>query len=844
MIAEKMMQRITREDREKEFEQERKEGRLHLLPRRGRAWEGVRNRWRSMAELEAWLDDVERRTRFPLAVAEPLHAAPVETWDTVRGPVRSPVRGVDVSSVDTPVTVESFVEITTTAGTDASAVSGNQITVPAGSDGVMVWIEGRSMAELYLELSVKVDATTKVLRTHRYQRVIVQAAAGAVVSFASRSRVKTSHTLEDSAALLKVSAHKEASSLTAPTGVTGTAHADRSGFPLWEPTAPHIVMNAKDRCFQINAVAYERDILIAEFDENGGASYGRHVYVPANETRKVECHFRNVALAIYDPTDSGTDVSITAPTGTQIGGTSVEFRFEFTPSLTISVPSGDEAAFKAAMNNASDNVDVVIEPGPMDLSGSGLPMNSTNYATAITKNRRVRSATGNPADVVFSGSGWSGSITVGKAWILEAFSVDMTGQTGLQLGGAVHGWKIKISGAPTGTSNPTLGIIGSSALGVLDVFWVFCDFRDATEDLVDVTQTNGQGAGETVGHVVACVLNGNGNGSGGNGQILTSHLASVVAAWGCKITDTTNATRQSYLVPDSSSFLFCFFCESLAADIAYATVGINIRANGLFFCRFDAVQQVYLSLDSGWTASGGYVVGGRMTQRVTSGVAMFPAYKTDIFAYVAGVTIVSGTASGCDVFHARASIEIDGVDLTMGATSTSSRGIRASDGSPAAGTEVRLSNSRFRCATSGARPIELGTSANLVMVLYNNVFENTLGTFSWGASGSTTGNVAENNFFPTNAFATNFATRFPDVGSITAKVDGALNYWSATDSPGIGADGTPAASGLSDTEGKDLGHYAGLDRYGRILRIGGAFVRGPVEIQALKSSRILSPEIW
>jgi hypothetical protein len=111
MIAEKMMQRITREDREKEFEQERKEGRLHLLPRRGRAWEGVRNRWRSMAELEAWLDDVERRTRFPLAVAEPLHAAPVETWDTVRGPVRSPVRGVDVSSVDTPVTVESFVEI-------------------------------------------------------------------------------------------------------------------------------------------------------------------------------------------------------------------------------------------------------------------------------------------------------------------------------------------------------------------------------------------------------------------------------------------------------------------------------------------------------------------------------------------------------------------------------------------------------------------------------------------------------------------------------------------------------------------------------------------------------------
>jgi hypothetical protein len=112
------------------------------------------------------------------------------------------------------------------------------------------------MAELYLELSVKIDATTKVLPNPSISTFGDCASGGRKPLCRSRRGrgVKTSHTLEDSAALLKVSAHKEASSLTAPTGVTGTAHADRSGFPLWEPTAPHIVMNAKDRCFQINAV--------------------------------------------------------------------------------------------------------------------------------------------------------------------------------------------------------------------------------------------------------------------------------------------------------------------------------------------------------------------------------------------------------------------------------------------------------------------------------------------------------------------------------------------------------------------------------------------------------------
>lgn len=728
--------------------------------------------------------------------------------------------------------------VATTGGTDAGPDGTNEITLTQQETAVMVWIGPRPINEVYLEINIEIDgANPQTIRAHRYQRLILPAPAGSTVSFNTRSRLEGTGSMTDSAEVLTVKPCVDNTFFPEPTGLTGTANCDKSGPPIWTPVAAHITLTDNNSSFVINSTSTDRDFFIAEQDDEDNFTPEWHLFVPANVSRTVQCHFKKVALANY----SGATVSITADTGTTIGGTSNEFRHDFTAEVTINVPAGDEAAFKAAMNDSRDNVDVVVAAGTLDLSGAGLPMNGTNYATAVTLNRRIRSATGVMTDVTITGTAFSYSLTVGKKWVWEAMTIDITGMAGTLMTGENHGWKVKISGAPTGTSNPTLGLVGNSTYGPLNLYWVFCDFRDATEDLVDTNQTSGS-ARDFTAHMVACELNGNGNGTAGNGQILTSHNGSQLIGWGCHVTDVSNTSRQSHLVPDGSSYLYVLFCYSAAADITF-TVGIQIKAAGVFWCRFAAVSRIVLS-DTAITSQYGWVIGGSYTQRVTSALAFFLSnlVAVNIVPYVAGVTVVTDTESGCDCFHWQTGGEVDGVDVTMGATSTSSRGLRIMDGSPNSGSRVVVRNSRFRCATSGARPIELGTSSNIALDLINTIFENSMGTYSIGASGTLT-NTAENCFFGTNSFPTNFTTRFTAVVSISSNVDASLNYWSASASPGLGSDGTPTA-GLSDTEGKTVGFFGGMDRYGRPLRLGGSFVRGPVELQTLKTDRVLSPGAW
>ncbi len=745
---------------------------------------------------------------------------------------------IDAGEEEEVVPPNVMMSVTTTGGTDAGPDGTNEVTLTAEETAVLVWIGPRPINEVYLEINIEIDGEdAQRIRAHRYQRLVIPAPAGSTVSFNTRSRLEGTGTMTDTDETLTVKPCVDNTFFPEPTGLTGTANCDKSGPPVWTPVTSHITLTDNNSAFVINSTASDRDFFISEQDEEGSFTPEWHLFVPANVSKTVQCHFKNIALANY----SGATASITADTGSTIGGTSNEFRHEFTAEVVINVPSGDEAAFKAAMNDSRDNVDVVVAAGTLDLSGSGLPMNSTNYATAVTLNRRIRSATGVNTDVTITGTAFSHTVAVGKAWIWEAMTIDITSVAGIHIIGANHGWKMKISGAPTGTTNPTLGLEGNSTYGALDVYWVFCDLRDATEDTVDLNQTSGA-TRSFVGHMIACTLNGNGNGTAGNGQVLTSHNGSQLIAWGCNITDVSNTSRQTFIVPDGTSYVYLLFCYSAASDITFAT-GMEIRAAGVFWCRFGAVQRFVLSVTT-ITTQYGWVIGGQYTQKVTSGIAFFYSdlVAVNIIPYVAGVTIITDTESGCDCFHWRTGGEIDGVDVTMGATTTSSRGLRIQDGSPNAGSRVVVRNSRFRCATSGARPIELGTSDNISLDLVNNIFENSMGTYSYGASG-TLDNTAENNFFGVNAFPTNFATRFTGEGTISSNVDGALNYWSASTSPGLGSDGTPT-SGLSDAEGKTVGFFGGMDRYGRPLRLGGSFVRGPVELQTLKTDRILSPGAW
>ncbi|MDP2989201.1 MAG: hypothetical protein Q8O57_01380, partial [Kiritimatiellota bacterium] len=173
------------------------------------------------------------------------------------------------------------------------------------NNAVRIWTGDQPVTESSFDLYVCRNGGSAVkVRCFRWQGRILTGKAGDVFSFGTTN-----------GRALKIAQMMTPASLTTPSGVTGAAHCDKAGPPLWSPSAAHIVLPAPGAAFQINADGSERDVFISEYD---GVQWTplRWVKLPAGNAVKVRCNYQQIALANY----AGAALNITAPAGSSIGG--------------------------------------------------------------------------------------------------------------------------------------------------------------------------------------------------------------------------------------------------------------------------------------------------------------------------------------------------------------------------------------------------------------------------------------------------------------------------------------------------------------------------------------------
>jgi hypothetical protein len=792
--------------------------------------------------LRQLLDNVCSTYADPRPLARDIRPTIIENRAVVAGVLNPPLIEASYNA--------DIVTITTTGGDDTSPTATNQITVPPHANCVVVWVGDRPFDEPYFLLHYEIDGVGQTpIVTNRNRRISIAAAAGSVVSFNTQQRTVSSIEPANVAASLKVAPGVKPAALTAPAGVVGLASVDKAGLGAWSPNVNQrqIELPAENSLFSLLPAA-RVELFLVEWDNEGNALPIRHVTCPAARLTVIECTFRRVSLATYD----GVALSITAPTGTLVGGVSTTYRNPYTVTGQTRLVTASNNGFGGDSGTLSQNVvaclknagltdgdDIVVDcsggPVTVTMTAGGDIFNGTNYATAITKKLRIRSSTGVAADLTFTGPGWQATLSAGKQWILEGLTWDIDGTTlGCIFTGNVQATNFEVKGVLASGSSPALQLVTDATRGAMTLRWCWGTVRGSVEDTFDIAQGNGQAAGTLVVYAVGITLNA--NGSSGSHQVLTPHFASHLIACGCTWTDAGNTSNQINISPDNVSWVWLLFCRVAAAAITNTT-GAAINCQGIYCCDLEAVQTV----QQGTAASSfpGYLIGSRIVQKSAAGIQLVTASLSTQAAFIAGNDLTSLASTSCHTLDIRTNAEVIGNIVRCQGTS-SVTALRLDAGSPPANTYVLSRNNRY--ITTSGQLLALGTSANLTLSLINDIFEGASATYVVGSSGTNT-NIAQNCYFQRTTYPTNWATRFTATGSISGGVDAASNGWSAS-APGLDADGTPTAGGNCDTEGKSPLFHGAIDAFGRSLLLGGTYQRGPVAIQNLGAGTSLIPSVW
>ena len=772
---------------------------------------------------------------------------------TVFSCVRNPVRGADVDAeILPPTATENLYPITATSGSSVSAdttpSTGNAVAVASPYTELMVYVGELGIAKEKAVLYVKVgSASPQAVEVFSYGCVAIKAVAGQTVAFGAATMNRNSNTLTNGVLSLNVVPHRGKAQV-APSGVTGTINLDRCSPNLYSPARACIILEDEYQRFSIASSSRKRDIFIVESDGGANATPIRHVHIPENQTVKVDCRFRYICIASIDT----ATLDVTCPTGAVLDDQDgVVWEPPFTASKTISVASGDQAAFRTAMNDASDNVDVVLEPGTYDLQNATYRMNNTQYSTAVTKNRRIRSSTGNQNDVLFkvatpasAGMQWDVTLSSGKSWILQDVSYDIAGAiltsaaTGLlNFTGPVHTCRVKVTGAAAGSSDTSFKILASSTTGSFECYSAWCTFSGASKDL---TAANGD-AGKTnipTLHQIGNYLDGNGSGS--TDQIITNHNKGIQIAWGCSFGNLTtgNRTRVASELEEAPDYLM--FCRSYPEN--YVTViGVDATGSGtanpsfLHFCDFQAAG-VFDALKSAVCSTFKTVQTGRPMAYTTNSITQGKWVGCDIYGPPTGTDFILDALDG--------NVSIFGCRITHRSASASNGMLRLyrSTGGPWTAT---IEQSMFR-VVSGDAPYFLLTasssSANSVMAMKNMLFvTGGSGVFSISGNVTSTSNTITYSFLqkPTNVATApnNWDARFPattwaSLGTNQRSILGP--ELDSLDAPVSG--GTLEGDGTATTVGS-------TDIYGRPF-LGGTWSPGPVQLTTVVSGQFLYPLVW
>jgi len=279
--------------------------------------------------------------------------------------------------------------------TDASATpTTTAITLGTGQNAVRVFTGNSTYSERYFDLYVRRNGGAAVkVRMDRWRgRILGEAAvwaAGDTIALGTTD-----------GRTLKCAAMTVPTSLSNPSGATGTANCDAALPILWSPTAGHITLPSNGSAFIIGTDVAERPVFIREKSPSGEWTPARWFWTSTTRATVVRCNYTEIALA----NEAGATLSITAPTGSTIGGTSAAM------SLLIPAVTGttrnvtDNATFAAAIAAAVSGDEIVLAAGAYTTGATQASFTANEAAGKIgAEGILIRGGTGNKADVTISG---------------------------------------------------------------------------------------------------------------------------------------------------------------------------------------------------------------------------------------------------------------------------------------------------------------------------------------------------------------------------------------------------------------------------------------------------------
>ena len=757
-------------------------------------------------------------------------------------------------SSNPPPALQSVQPIVATSGStvtpDVTPVTGNAIDMPTGYSELIIYVGDLGIAKEKATLYVKVgSASVQAVEVLSWGAYCLQGVSGKRVAFGAATMNRNSNTLTNGTLPLNLLA-TIGQSQVAPSGQTGTINLDRCPPNLYSPARACIVFDGEFQRFQIAPAPIKRDIFIIESDAGANLTPVRHVHIPENQTEVVECRYQFVCIASIDT----ATLSVTTPAGAILAtDAGIAWEPSFTVEKTITVSTA--SAFKTAVNDASDNVEILLTAGVYDLQAlSANWMTPTNYGTGMGKNRLIRTASGTN-DVTFrvatpTSQGGQWHVVLFKAataitWIFKNLTWDFAGIIKYSAGGTPKGcvdvalWNssachfvncsasgqyVSENADPTNGLNTTIKV--RCVTGTSVCYSLNCTFRNGTDDL---TAANVEGGTAITFHQINNYLDG--NGSRTDSQIVTNHGGGAVVCWGCSFGNLSNGNVTQIASDGESSPTYLMFCRAYVANFV-TNIGISVPGNGtanpsfMHFCNFQAAQ-VFDAIKSVVCSTIKTYKTGRPLAYIGSTITAPKWIGSDIYGAPSG---------GSDILLDAGSTQINviGCRLTHYSETASQGLIRllnfGSGGSTLTATNVIL---RTLAATTSQRSpwVNMGSDAvaNIknILALAPNASNGVTQTIA-GTTSSATSNRIQTASKP-GTWDTVFATA--NTG----------NTFSLT-APGLDAYDMPVAAGNVITAGT-TGIVGSVDIYGRPW-LGGSWPQGAAETTAVRSNGFLYPMVW
>ncbi len=440
------------------------------------------------------------------------------------------------------------------ASTDASATpTTTLLEIPLWANGYRVWWEEPPVTEEFFTMYRRHNGGEAVQCVcERFQSFAAAAEPGDLIALGTTDGRP-----------IKITPIIAPTSLTAPSAVSGTALADRYCpplFPSQSTTSAHVTLIDFNQTIKLEVTdATDRICFISEYDGN--------TWTPARWVRLVSgtpthylCTFKQIAIA----NDAGVTVTVTAPTGAVIGGTSKTMTLSTYPAFTgTSRTFTDYATFLIAaalclsgdeLVPASAGTTTVTYTASMTEaiftanggSGHGIGIRAGAGQTLVfapsgnvvfTLNQHAQSAYFGMKDVSFLGTGSTstGSIfgMLGGHFALERVTCTTTGsQNGSTFSFAVDG-----------ATNPI----------VADV--LECTATGAVKDCFSTSGHASTNAASLI-RLINCTATT--SGVNANDQCFTCHIGLAMTAYGGLYSDANSSVMAN---DASTSPAYAFFCR-------------------------------------------------------------------------------------------------------------------------------------------------------------------------------------------------------------------------------------------------------------------------------------------